>query len=675
MIGSGVQGLGLGVVVLGRWLIAAMLALVIPASGWLVVTVAGASLEAQWLEAVEAEYGPIPPDQRDDVALRVLCADPAAAADIGGACNDIRIMGVLNVLNVIALVLSAGLLLVALGVVLVSRGHRGRMAALFRPALTLLLVGISALVVADGIIVVGALWEIMMAVGRIFPAVILVLALAVLGAVVGMLRGIAAMFRRRTVPAPGLVLERTDHPALFDEVDDIARTLGTEPPVAIVGGLEPNFFVVDADVAAFNRRFRGRVLYLSVALCRVFTRAELRAVVGHELGHFRGRDTAYSKAFAPVYAGSTASLQALSNDSGTVRDLVMLPARKLLEAFFVSFAESERTISRERELEADRAGAEAATPQALAASLLKLDKTATAWDEAFDGAVDAARAGVSVANVASAFQARALLAMAAPARTGGTRRVAHPFDTHPPTEARLESLGVDEATVSQAAADCSPDRPASDLFGDLPKLEAALSEALGADVSRRLTAAGVPVGRLGVLTAAAALDPGVRALIDLVRETRGESLDRPSRADETWVALTDLALEVPQSIDQMHLSVDPATVPSGKPYLVRGLAQRGSRGRLTLPAGARLRPVATNDPERRRVGMEIDQYVVLHGNGPVDVDAPESVAVLGVGLARAEYQVGGLLVVPESDPLAAPDGLLAQQVQYAIDMLYVRRGA
>jgi Zn-dependent protease with chaperone function len=462
---------------LGRWIVAAVVALVIPVAGLVAVTFSEAQMERDWLAAVETQYGDVPADQEGEVSLRALCADPAAAADLAEGCNDTRIFGALTTLNVVALALSLVLLLVSGGIVLVSRGSRSRMAALFRPGLTFLLIGLALLIVAEGLIVVGVLWEVMLLVGRVYPFVILGVALAVLVGIFGVLRALFAMIRPGTVEAAGVELSRELSPAVFAEVEDVARELGTEPPEVIVAGLEPTFYVVDADVQTFERRHRGRVMFLSVPVCRLFSRAELRAVVGHELGHFRGLDTAYSKAFAPVYIGGRESLVALTAATGNWRGIAMLPATKMLEAFFLSFAESERTIGRTRELEADKAGAEAASAEAIATSLLKLDATAGAWGGVFEAAIERTSLGQPLPNLSDDFVSRAHAAGPPPDgdEEAEQARILHPFDTHPPTDMRLEALGFDRATLEAAAGDMDPADSAAALFGDRETLEASLT--------------------------------------------------------------------------------------------------------------------------------------------------------------------------------------------------------
>ena len=59
---------------------------------------------------------------------------------------------------------------------------------------------------------------------------------------------------------------------------------------------------------------------------KLFNNEELDAVVGHELGHFKAKDTNYSTKFAPVYANLGKSIDNLSNTISGASALAKLPA-------------------------------------------------------------------------------------------------------------------------------------------------------------------------------------------------------------------------------------------------------------------------------------------------------------------------------------------------------------
>jgi hypothetical protein len=59
-------------------------------------------------------------------------------------------------------------------------------------------------------------------------------------------------------------------------------------PETVVIGVDPTFFVTEAEVVTLSGRLWGRTLYCSMPLARILTVDELTAIIGHELGHFRG---------------------------------------------------------------------------------------------------------------------------------------------------------------------------------------------------------------------------------------------------------------------------------------------------------------------------------------------------------------------------------------------------
>ena len=95
----------------------------------------------------------------------------------------------------------------------------------------------------------------------------------------------------------------------------------------------------------------------------------LGAVIGHELGHFRGADTAYSRKFAPVYSGLSHAIDTLQDEDKGADSLAKLPAISMLSLMLALFARNERRISRDREFGAYAVGVRVFSPEALATSI------------------------------------------------------------------------------------------------------------------------------------------------------------------------------------------------------------------------------------------------------------------------------------------------------------------
>ena len=59
-------------------------------------------------------------------------------------------------------------------------------------------------------------------------------------------------------------------------------------------------------------KLKGRTMFLSLSLCRILSLDEMKAVLGHELAHYKGLDTRFSRRFYPIYRGATQGLVSVS---------------------------------------------------------------------------------------------------------------------------------------------------------------------------------------------------------------------------------------------------------------------------------------------------------------------------------------------------------------------------
>jgi Zn-dependent protease with chaperone function len=110
---------------------------------------------------------------------------------------------------------------------------------------------------------------------------------------VALIRHALTMGGRFQAHVAGKLLERQAHAEVHDLVDSVARRLGARRPDNIVVGLDPKFFATSAKVLVLGhpQPLHGETLFLSLPLCRVLSLDEMTAIIGHELGHFRGEDT------------------------------------------------------------------------------------------------------------------------------------------------------------------------------------------------------------------------------------------------------------------------------------------------------------------------------------------------------------------------------------------------
>ena len=660
-----------------RWGVAIVLTLVIPIASWFFARLAVGTMEAQWAAAIVEQYGPVSQAKLDAVRLAIICEDPATAAQLASTCDAFHSAALLQVLAVVSGGL-AGILLVVMAVIAaVGRRDRVSLARVFRPGLFVTLIGMAFLLPIQGVSLSGGLlllmrWTILPDLpGRIAiipPVIALAAGMASFVATIGVIRAIRQMLVRRAVEVRGIALEPGRNPRLFEEVGSMAAALGTSPPDVIMAGLDPTFFVVDAEVRGLDGKHAGRVLFVSLPLCRMISAVELRAIVGHELGHFRGEDTTYTSTFAPIYGAARASLEALNANARHGFGWQMIPAAEMLNTFVGSFASKEREISRARELEADLAGAEVASPMALASALCKLEACSPTWAETWGEAILAVSGGRRLGNVSEIYVARARKAGRRGLLADDAQSIQHPFDTHPLTETRLDALQVDEDEVADDARDLEPADPAIRLFGDPDALEDEVTRALEGKIARA-NAVALPVSATNLasgLRTAAEADAGVAAVIALFDSVRGPDLMRPIQPTVYWVVTADLLLAVAPEPRSFGWYADPNTMPTGDYLLAVDVASPGVNGADVLRRGTRMRLVGTTGPAARSVGREEFAFVVID-----DPTAPyRLILTSGVGPVPVEHQLAGLLVLPASDPLAKLTGVESLRVTAAVSDLH-----
>jgi Zn-dependent protease with chaperone function len=205
----------------------------------------------------------------------------------------------------------------------------------------------------------------------------------------------------------------------------------------------------------------------------------MTAIVGHELGHFRGLDTQFSQKFYPIYRGTADAVTALVEGGGDASlSIPLLPAAAVLSYFLDSFSMAESDISRRRELVADQCGSEATSVREMAVSLVKVHAFAPIWDGFDDTAEEVLKKGQAFVNASLLF-AEAATGNANPERLLGLddRRLPHPTDSHPPLAARLQSLGLSISDVTDAALLIEPSESAASAIDNIRALEEELTDA------------------------------------------------------------------------------------------------------------------------------------------------------------------------------------------------------
>jgi heat shock protein HtpX len=213
-------------------------------------------------------------------------------------------------------------------------------------------------------------------------------------------------------------VDEASSPYLYNMVKELAqRAQIPMPRVYLIDEAQPNAF-------ATGRNPEHAAVAATTGILRMLSARELRGVMAHELSHVKHRDILISTISATV-AGAISSLAQFGMLFGGSRDgeranpiisiVVMILAP--IAAMLIQMA-----ISRAREFEADRGGAEiSGDPHALADALAKIDAYAR---------------GIPM-QTAEAHPETAQMMIMNPLSGGGIRGL---FSTHPATEERIARL-------------------------------------------------------------------------------------------------------------------------------------------------------------------------------------------------------------------------------------------
>lgn len=453
----------------------------IPLAGYFIARFVQSRFEAQWLKVVQRDLGAKGEAavKSGELSLNWYCTSPEGSRE--SACHAYQNVLLLQNASAGALIVGFALLVAIVVAARLASANRDLLVAVFSPGIKLVLFVLFALIIVQGAIATYGVYVLEATlINRVHYFIVGGIGL---GAIVGaftMIRAGLSISRRATSLAVGKSVPREEQPRLWQFVADLVQRLGAQSPRQVVIGLEPNFYVTSADVTVVpgGTTHREETLYLSLPLMRILSRDELAAVVGHELGHFRGEDTKFSLKFYPIYAGTAQALAALESqkDQGA-GSLALLPGVAMLSMFLEEFAKAERTIGRQRELEADKAGASVASARAIATSLLKIGAFAPLWSSVRAAMVEAIGEGKAYTN-ASLFYAEVAASSAKPELVDevAEQATAHPTDTHPPTGQRVEALGLRVSDLRNEALQIDPDLSSALLLDNLAELEEFLTE-------------------------------------------------------------------------------------------------------------------------------------------------------------------------------------------------------
>lgn len=216
-------------------------------------------------------------------------------------------------------------------------------------------------------------------------------------------------------------VDETSAPQFYTMVRELSVRAGLPMPrVYLIDEAQPNAF-------ATGRNPNNAAVAATTGILHLLSAREIRGVMAHELAHIRHRDILISTISATL-AGAISALANFTmifggrDSEGRPGNPIASTAVALLAPLAASLIQM--AISRAREFEADRGGAEiCGDPDALADALAKIDAYAR---------------GIPM-PIAEAHPATAQMMIINPLSGGG---IAGLFSTHPPTEERVDRLRV-----------------------------------------------------------------------------------------------------------------------------------------------------------------------------------------------------------------------------------------
>jgi Zn-dependent protease with chaperone function len=250
-----------------------------------------------------------------------------------------------------------------------------------------------------------------------------------------LVRALVVVSLRKGGDQPGLPVTREHEPHLWQTVEDLAQRVRTAPPDEIRLVPEVNA-AVSEDTRFLGLKATRRRMFIGLPLLQTLTVDEMRAVLGHELGHYSG---AHTRLGAPVYRGRVSLI-------ATVQGLRNHPFVQRLFTYYAKlYLRVSQAISRRQELEADEFAVAIGGRQAMSGALRKIHDTANAWDIYVQSYL--AMTGVGGNRPAAVFGGFHAL-MSDPVRQAEMAALAEqpretsPYDSHPSLADRLAAIEV-----------------------------------------------------------------------------------------------------------------------------------------------------------------------------------------------------------------------------------------
>ncbi len=212
--------------------------------------------------------------------------------------------------------------------------------------------------------------------GYIHPKLILVIGLIGTIAALNIIKSVWDAFKFEDF-VRGISVDKNEQKRIWELAEETAQAVGTQKPDNIILGLGNNYFVTETKINCYSGEMKGRTLFISLSLLSLLSPTELKAIIGHELAHFKGQDTIYSRKISPSFLVLYNGLNNLAGLNSVLVFPVLALIRFLTDIFDISKAKYDRA----QETRADKIGASITTPLIFAQALAKIHFYGIFWNQ------------------------------------------------------------------------------------------------------------------------------------------------------------------------------------------------------------------------------------------------------------------------------------------------------
>jgi Zn-dependent protease with chaperone function len=240
------------------------------------------------------------------------------------------------------------------------------------------------------------------------------------------------------LPAPeGLKLAREEQPRLFEMIDEIRRVVRGPKVRAVFLTEEINASVVSVPrLGLFG--WPRHYLLIGLPLMYMLSPAEFRATIAHEMGHLAGAHGSFSRW---IYRVNSTWFELMCNLTGR-KEWASILFNRFFRWYVPYFGTYSATLLRNHEFQADLCAAEAASAQAIAAALIRLEVYRPVvyqfWDDVWQRTASQSSPPPAFAELAEWLRARV---PEDDARRSLEAALSRETSSHPPLSKRLEALG------------------------------------------------------------------------------------------------------------------------------------------------------------------------------------------------------------------------------------------